>query len=381
MDRRSFLRLGLGTGLAVAGSGLVSACEVLSSDYGALLPADTNGVMLPPGFTSRIVAVSGQTVAGTGHVWHSNPDGGACYPTSGGGWVYVSNSETNTPGGGAGRIEFDASGTVVAAGTILSGTDRNCAGGPTPWGTWLSCEEVSRGLVWETDPFGVEVALPRPGLGAFTHEAAAVHAPTGHVYLTEDRTDGAFYRFIPVVPGELEAGALQVMTEVGGVLGWAAVPDPGATTAGSTRYQVAGTKVFNGGEGIWCKGETLYFTTKGDNRLWSYVPALNLLSVLYDDDTSATPVLTGVDNVTMPGGNGASHVFVAEDGGNLEIVAVDLETAGRPAVPFCRLTGRTSTEITGPAFNPAGDRLYFSSQRNPGETFEVRGPFRQHPPA
>ena len=381
MDRRSFLRLGLGTGLVVTGGGLLSACEVLDADYGALLPPDANGLRLPPDFTSRIVAVTGQLVADTGHVWHADPDGGACFPTPGGGWVYVSNSEVLVAGGGgAGRIEFDADGTVVAAGTILAGTDKNCAGGPTPWGTWLSCEEVSRGRVWETDPYGVQPAQVRPGLGAFTHEAAAVHEPTGHVYLTEDRTDGALYRFVPTAPGDLSSGELQVLVEAAGSLSWAVVPDPSATTGGSTRYQVPGTLPFNGGEGAWCKGETLYFTTKGDNRLWSYVPALSLLSVVYDDDTSATPVLTGVDNVTMPGGTGARHVFVAEDGGDLELVAVDLESEGAPARPFCRLTGRVGTEIAGPAFNPAGDRLYFSSPRNPGETFEVTGPFRRHPP-
>lgn len=379
MDRRSFLRIGIGSGVAVMGAGLLSACEVLRADYGDLLPPDANGLMLPPGFASRVVAVSGQPVGATSHLWHPNPDGGACFALAGGGWVYVSNSETNAPGGGVGRIEFASDGTIVAAGQILSGTDRNCAGGPTPWGTWLSCEEVSRGQVWETDPSGVQPAVVRSGLGAFKHEAAAVHPSTGHVYLTEDQTDGALYRFIPTVAGQLDAGELQVLTEIDAALAWAPVPEPSAPTT-STRNQVAGTKRFNGGEGIWCKGESLYFATKGDNRLWHYVPVLGSLAVLYDDDTSATPVLTGVDNVTMPGGRGADHVFVAEDGGNLEIVAVDLETTGHPATPFCRLTGRSWTEIAGPAFTPDGDRLYFSSMRSPGETFEITGPFRQHKP-
>lgn len=377
MDRRSFLRVGLGTGMAVAGAGLLTACEKLSADYGPLQDPDVNGLFLPPGFTGRVVAVTGQAVGGTGFVWPANPDGGACFPVIGGGWVYVSNNETAWPGGGASRIEFDATGSIVAAGAILTRTDRNCAGGPTPWNTWLSCEEVSRGVVWETDPYGVDIAAARPAMGRFTHEAAAVHAPTGDVYMTEDRPDGGFYRFSPTVRGALGSGALQVLTEVGGTLAWTDVPDPAATTT-STRYQVPGTKVFNGGEGLWCEDDRVVFATKGDNRLWSYRPALHLLEVLYDDDTSATPVLTGLDNVTLPGGNGASHVFVAEDGADMEIVAVDLETEGMPATPFCRLAGRAGSEITGPAFTPAGDRLYFSSQRNPGETFEITGPFRQH---
>jgi len=213
-------------------------------------------------------------------------------------------------------------------------------------------------------------------MGKFQHEAAAVDPVNRHVYLTEDKTDGGLYRFIPTSYPDLSAGTLQVMTEIGGVIGWANVPDPdGSPTA--TRSQVPGTKTFNGGEGIWYRPEFLVFSTKGDNRVWMYIPAINSLSVIYDDGTSPTPVLTGVDNVTMPPVPGATHVYVAEDGGNMELVAVDIETGGQNAYVFCQVTGRANSEITGPAFNPAGTRLYFSSQRSPGETFEVTGPFRR----
>jgi secreted PhoX family phosphatase len=387
LSRRDFLASGLaGLGAVVVGPGIMSrvlraTAGLVASDgpYGPLQPADANGVMLPKGFTSRVIARSGTRVASSDYVWHDAPDGGATFPVDDGGWIYVSNSETNAPDGGVGAIRFDRSGAITDAYRICAGTNRNCAGGPTPWGTWLTCEEVDEGRVWECDPTGKRNAMVRPSLGVFQHESAAVDPVNQRVYLTEDQPDGRFYRFSASRYPSLEAGALEVAKVASdGRTTWARVPDPSAKTI-PTRKQVTGATRFDGGEGTWYDSDVVYFTTKGDNRVWAYDTRDDTMSVLYDASAVRNAPLQGVDNIT---GSASGEIYVAEDGGNLEIVVI---TPDEQIAPVMRLTGdaHSGSEIAGPAFDPSGTRLYFSSQRGDrrGITFEVRGPFRKPPKA
>ena len=383
MERRNFLRtVVIGTSAAAFGGSLwhgaahAAPAQPGAGPYGALQAPDTNGIRLPSGFSSRVIARSGQAVSGTSYLWHNAPDGGACFG-DGSGWIYVSNSEIN-PGGGASAVTFDSSGNITAAYRILSDTRQNCAGGGTPWNTWLSCEEVSRGYVYETDPWG-GASTRRDTMGLFKHEAAAADPVRRAVYLTEDETNGCFYRFVPSTWGDLSSGTLQVLqagTGTSGSFTWATVPDPDGSPA-FTRDQVSGAKRFNGGEGCYYADDTVWFTTKGDNRVWQVNLATGTYELAYDDSlVSGTPPLTGVDNVT---GSGSGDLFVAEDGGDMEICII---TPDDVVAPFLRIDGQAGSEITGPAFSPDGTRLYFSSQRGTlgtplgGITYEVKGPFR-----
>jgi secreted PhoX family phosphatase len=379
MERRSFLRVSVAGAAAAAfgGAGWLSGFSASAADgegpYGPLLPADANGVALPEGFTSRIVARSSEKVGGSAYSWHPAPDGGACF-ADGTGWIYVSNSEVSGSGG-VGAIRFAADGSIVDAYRTLDGTNVNCSGGRTPWNTWLSCEEVEDGQVYETDPFGVNAAVVRPAMGTFKHEACAADADRKVIYLTEDLPDGGFYRFTPAAWPDLSAGTLEIMVgdedQTDGAVTWAVVPDPSATDD-ATRHQVDGSKPFDGGEGCYYAGGTCWFTTKGDNRVWAYDANAGTIHLVYDADGP----LSGVDNLTgTPGGD----LFVAEDGGNLEVCII---TPDGVVAPFLRVDGHDSSEITGPNFSPDGTRFYFSSQRGTsgdndgGVTFEVTGPFR-----
>lgn len=402
MDRRTFLRAALASAGAAtclpraAMAGATTGRRPTAGPYGSLdgRAPDANGLVLPEGFTSRVVATAGEPVGDTGYRWHIFPDGAATFPDDDGGWYHVCNSEVFAPAGagGASAIHFDARGEVLDAYQVLAGTTANCAGGPTPWGTWLSCEEHATGQVWEVDPTGRTQAEVRPALGRWSHEAVAVDPDGGALYLTEDDPGGKLYRFTPDAYPDLSSGVLHAARVDGdGAVTWVPVPDPGAERA-PTREQVPEATTFPGNEGIWYHQGTIVFTSKGDNRVHAVDLAAQRYTLLWDG-TSTDP-LSGVDNVTVAAASG--DVFVAEDGGNMELVLI---TPEGEVTPFARVEGpgHEGSEVTGPVFSPDGSRLYFSSQRGPtprtlteiagdrgvdsdsrqgGVTWEVTGPFR-----
>ncbi len=371
---------------ALAAEGL----RVGPGPYGPLNPPDCNGLMLPDGFSSRVVARGKEVVENTTYPWHVFPDGQATFATEEG-FVLVSNSESLPPDGGSSAIRFKSDGTIVDAYRILSGTQRNCAGGRTPRGKWLSCEEAETGMVWECDPFTTSQGTARPAMGMFKHEAVAVDPVGKRLYMTEDEEDGAFYRFTPTSypdggDPDLRSGTLEVAVSSGGrdsgFVTWKPVLSPAAVPV-PTREQVPEATRFDGGEGIWYDSGIVYFSTKGDNKIRSYEISSSTLEVLYDA-AKADNLLTGLDNLTV---SSSGDLYICEDGGDFDIgiVTPDLEVAR-----FLKLTGPDTTaggvqdsELAGVIFDPSGTRMYFSSQRGRGlgdaplgRTFEVTGPFR-----
>jgi uncharacterized protein len=384
------------------------------ADIGELVETGVDGILAPPGFQVRVVArhlsnpVSGlfDPLGLGGYNWHTAPDGGAVFPAEDGGWVYVSNSETS-PGGGVGALRFDAQGNVVDAYRILDNTRRNCAGGATPWNTWLSCEEQGDGIVYECDPFGTpETARALPVLGLFNHEAAAVDLATRTVFLTEDSGSGRFYRFVAdasdlAVDGagrprlQMRSGRLQVLNiegfENGGYAeddavwrvlhraSWVDVMQPEAVQAQvrealAASGQPAPGTVFRGGEGIWIyevpaalrsvppggsrpTRALVFFACKGDNRVLAYDIDNELIESVFDNSALELP-MNDVDNLVV---SPAGDVIVAEDGDDMRLVVV---VPNAPAKTLLQVT-LGGSELAGPAFTPDGSRLYFSSQRGP----------------
>ncbi len=339
---------------------------------------DPNGLLLFPGFSSRIIARGSEQVAGTGHTFRWHPDGAATFPDPAvpGGWYLTVNHETTS--GGVTSIRFAPDGSIVDAGSICSGTVYNCAGGATPWGTWLSCEEFDTGRVWECDPTGSAPAVAHDLMGRFSHEAAAV-AADGRVYLTEDKWSGGFYRFTPDTPGDLSSGVLEVATGPSptGPVTWQPVPDPLATTV-PTRSQVPSTIGFDGGEGIDTSGSDVWFTTKYDKRVWHHDITAQTIDLRYQGGAG---VLDGLDNLCVD--QASQTLFIAEDDGNQELVVI---RPGDTVEAVIRVPDQPDSEITGPCFSPDGQRLYFSSQRAPvgasavpaGVTYEVVGPWDEY---
>jgi len=392
IDRRTLLRAGLtGAGGLAFGAAFYERAFAAApatpgpGPYGPLGPPDANGLSLPTGFRSRKVAQGLVPVAGTAYAWHLFTDGQATFALPDGGWVLVANSETPAvAGGGASAIEFAPDGRIRAARRILAGANLNCAGGPTPWGTWLSCEEQEAGLVWECDPQGRRPAVPRRALGTFTHEAACVDPAQRRVYLTEDRPDGCLYRFTPQAYPDLSRGLLEVALVDGrGRVTWREVPRPNPVpfVGTPTRDQVPGARRFAGGEGLRFDSGTVYFTAKGERRVYAYDTRRARLRVVYDRAQAGpqTP-LREVDNITVAR---SGDIYVCEDGD--DVLEVCVITPDRQVAAVVRLDPavhaglpEAGNETVGVVFSPRGDRLYFGAQRTAGvgAVYEVRGPFR-----
>jgi secreted PhoX family phosphatase len=392
ISRRSLLG-GIGALLVVAAcSGKDSSTARSTSTTTTTAPAgpwtvsalatvpDANGLLLPEGFTSRVLAVAGQPVAGTGYVWPPFPDGGATFvdPEVKGGWYYVANSESPASiGGGVSAMRFDPDGEIVDAYRLVGDTNLNCAGGATPWDTWLTCEEVEGGRVLECDPTTPNSGQDRPALGRFVHEAACVDAKDRRLYLTEDRPDGLFYRFTPDQWPELDAGLLEAaVVDDAGAVAWRTVPDPGAAST-PIRAQGFGATPFNGGEGVVSgdtpDGRRVWFSTKGDDVIRELDPAAGTMREIYRGTPATT--LHGVDNLWWD--EPSERLFVAEDGDDLQLVMLDRAGEGSPMV---QAVGHDGSELAGPAMDPKHSTLYFSSQRGlagtaAGITFAVTGPF------
>lgn len=417
MDRREFLKT---SAAAVAGSslfaliqpgrlvhaGAVPPSTAGAGPYGPLAAtADPNGLLLPAGFTSRVVAVGGELVGGTEFLWPPRSDGAGTVATDDGGWILISNSNLVSlipPGvGSVSAIEFAPDGTVRGAYSIFTGSQGNSGGCVTPWGTWLSCEEdalTDRGAVWECDLRGGGAVI-RPALGLFSHEAVTVDPVEGRIYLTQPHPAGLLYRFTPVADGDLSDGTLEacIVADDGSVT-WGAVADPTAQTA-KTRDQVPGARIFPGGGGAVVHDGWLYFTSKTDHS----VHGIDLAAQRYRLIWRGNPDVSGVDGAVLSGCDSlaihtrSGDLLIGEDGADMDIAVM---TNQGEVAPLVRVqgAGAGATRVSGVAFDPTGTRLYLSVPRavtpravgeivqgqdpadfGGGIVYEVTGPFRGDP--
>ncbi|MEU5995298.1 alkaline phosphatase PhoX [Spirillospora sp. NPDC047418] len=393
--------------------------------YGPLVP-DPKGVLdLPRGFHYKELSVEGDPIS-EGVVVPGHHDGMATFPGSRHGRTrLVRNHEQGTNGtravgrpeltydpavnGGTTTLEVDSRGNLLSQYVSLAGTAVNCAGGRTPWGTWLTCEETegvkgetkSHGWVFEVDPDGRRTEpVPLTGLGRFAHEAVAVAPHTLTAYLTEDASGpfGLFYRFRPrahhggyhayMRGGRLEAmnvrgvPDLSLVTEPGTRLRveWLDVPDPSAKTT-SVRKQFDTITRSQKLEGAWWGHGKAYFVASfshsGDGaardhagQVWTYDPRRNEIELQLIFKPGGR--FDGPDNITVsPYGGG---VILAEDGDGEQY----LVGTTRKDKPFAMArNARNGSEFTGVTFSPDGRVLFANRQSDPGVTFAITGPWHR----
>jgi secreted PhoX family phosphatase len=344
---------------------------------------------------------------------------------------------TYDPGaiGGTSTIVVDAAGNRLEEYTSLAGTDNNCAGGITPWGTWLTCEETERragqanntlnhGYVFEVDPTSRAAnegksAVPLKFLGRYSHEAVAVDPGTNAIYLTEDAggPNGLYFRWTPpatfepgkdalrtlaLSPGGAIAGRLQAMscyrgsqhvmdlseaTRVGTryQVEWVDVPDRDAVTD-SVRRQFADSQVTRSRklEGQWWADGGAYFvssfarTSDGsvhphDGQVWFYDPKSETVTLKTIFGVNPD---TAADNGNFDGPDNITvsphgGLILAEDGAGVQHL-VGVTSQGK-AYALAR-NEYNSSEFCGPAFSADGTTLFVNIQ-SPGFTLAITGPW------
>ncbi|WAZ24763.1 PhoX family protein [Streptomyces cinnabarinus] len=441
----------LGVSIAFAGNltelfaGTAAAQTLGHTGYGPLVP-DPNGLLdLPEGFRYRVLSREGDPLrSGEGKV-PSNHDGMTALPGRRGRVHLVRNHENRNTAklpvptvegltydpqgkGGCTALTLDPHGEVLAERVAIAGTAVNCAGGPTPWGTWLTCEETEdragtngytkdHGFIFEVDPADPHRsgAVPLTAMGRFQHEAVAVDPRTGIVYETEDAFQtpfGLFYRFLPNHPhggaGSLRAGGRLQAMRVPGVpdlssiqetgttfdhVDWVAVPDPLATET-PIRHQDFGRKGITHAqklEGCYWGGRSVYFvssyarSSEGSaadhyGQIWRYDPTHRRLTlvIVFGPDTDIQLPGESPDNICLApsgglmvceDGSGAQHVYGVTRHGEVYEMARNAQNIGTPGAPEWG-------EFAGVAFSPDGRTMYVNCY-TPGTTFAVRGPWRR----
>lgn len=379
----------------------VNASELTDTVVGNL--SNTALLRLPPGFSYRAISMTGQLM-GDGALVPACHDGMACFPAPGGHYRLVRNHELNFAenhygnsagcmaangnlydpflknrklgGGGTSTLILNHQGELKNHYVSLAGTLRNCAGGATPWGSWISCEETvdtpqyssrlarKHGYAFEV-PAALGVAVepvPLIAMGRFNHEAIACDPHSGHIYQTEDRADGLFYRFVPAAGrptrfGDLQKGGLlyamsidltataicdgatlhrindSVDTRRGtkSFLGqplpveWVPIEDvdPDQDTVRS-EGQSKGAALFSRGEGAWYGNGLVYFsaTSGGDDgvgQIWGYCPRQETVTLLVESVSGG--LLQNPDNLCVAADG---TLYVCEDGfGEQSLVGVD----------------------------------------------------------
>jgi secreted PhoX family phosphatase len=303
--------------------------------------------------------------------------------------------------GGCTKLVVDRNRKVVESFAVLSGTATNCAGGCTPWGGWITCEEQfvygaqPHGYAFEIDKRTVEPVTPEPikAAGRFVREAVAWHDEI--LYQTEDTGNACFYRYTPdqrptkvgdlaASTGVLEAlvikGSPNATTTTGWPVGkpfeveWVTleVPDPPADTL-RLEAQAKGAAVFTREEGIWVGDGRVYFdcTNGGDaglGQIWEYDPRAETLTLVYESDDIAK--LNNPDNLCVIPPTG--DLFLCEDIVSPQFVR-GLTTDGQ-IYDFAKAI-TTDSEFCGATFGYDGTTL-FLNQQGPGVTYAIWGPWR-----